>query len=135
MDSSRNNIPLSLNVPVWPPAQRVLFLRPGKGKNGKPLLVLVTLKVRTAHILYLTSEIIPDVLEGGPASQMADKGYISQSPSPESSPTKHGTSDESPFIRPSSPAQPSSQLAVPTFQGDTSASVLQILPQLLLTSS
>ncbi|KAH9081951.1 hypothetical protein EDB83DRAFT_2503137 [Lactarius deliciosus] len=36
---------------------------------------------------------------------------------PESSPTKHGTNDESPFIRPSSPP---SQTTVPTFQGDTS---------------
>ncbi|KAH9044774.1 hypothetical protein EDB85DRAFT_2070865 [Lactarius pseudohatsudake] len=41
--------------------------------------------------------------EGGTALQMTDTGSISQSPSPESSPTKHGTNDESPFIRPSSP--------------------------------
>ncbi|KAF8269299.1 hypothetical protein EI94DRAFT_1771268 [Lactarius quietus] len=32
-----------------------------------------------------------------------------------------GTSDESPFIRPSSPTQSASQLTVPTFHGDTSA--------------
>lgn len=58
--------------------------------------------------------------EDGNALQATDNGSISQSPSPESSPAKHGTSDESPFIRPSSPTQSPSQLTDPTFQGDAS---------------
>ncbi len=134
LDPSRNNYPLSLNVPVCPPAQNVSFLRAGKGKSVK-LLVLVTRKVRSTHIFYLLSEITPDISQGGAILKIADNGSISQSPSPESSPTKHGTSDESPFIRPSSPTQPSSQLTVSTLQGDASASVLQITSQLRLTSS
>ena len=58
--------------------------------------------------------------------QVADDESSSASPSPESSPTNPGMGDESPFIRPSSPIQPRSQLSLPTFQGDTSAGVLYI---------
>jgi hypothetical protein len=75
-----------------------------------------------------------DVVEGSAPAQMVDNGFISASPSSESSPTKHLLSDESPFIRPSSPTQPHLHSSVPTFQGDTSACVLRHLPQLYLTS-
>jgi hypothetical protein len=68
------------------------------------------------------------VVEGGAPAQRADNSSTSASPSSESSPTKHLMSDESPFIRPSSPTQLRPQSSVPTFQGDSSAGVLYRLP-------
>lgn len=66
------------------------------------------------------------VLESGVASQVADSSSSSTIPSPDYSPIKQGMGDESPFIRPSSPAS-RSQLSPPKFQGNTSAGVLPIL--------
>jgi hypothetical protein len=66
------------------------------------------------------------VIEGGAAAQVADSDSSSTFPNPDSTPIKQGMGDESPFIRPSSPAS-RSQLSPPKFQGSTSAGVLLIL--------
>jgi hypothetical protein len=60
------------------------------------------------------------------AAQVADSGSSSTITSPNYLPIRQGMGDESPFIRPSSPAS-RSQLSPPKFQGNTSAGVLPIL--------
>ena len=123
MDPSPSTLP-SPNVSSCLGVPSILFHKAEEAKSDK-LLVLVISKVVVALMSLCEFRIrhLP-VVEGRAA--LADNSSTSASPSSESS-TKHIMSDESPFIRPSSPTQQRSEFSVPAFQGDMSASVLHIL--------
>lgn len=99
-----------------------------QSRKGKELQTASTGDLQGTWITYhFCTDLEPrpaHVIGGAAAVQVADNDTSSTSPSPDTSPSKQGMCDESPFIRPSSPIQPRPQLSPPTFQGDTSAGVL-----------
>ena len=95
-----------------------------QGRKGKDPQTANTADLGGTFSTYPSScSRLANVLEGGAAAQVADSGSSSTFPSTDYSPIKQGMGDESPFIRPSSPAS-RSQPSPPKFQGSTSAGVL-----------
>src|SRR5712671_650094 len=107
-----------------------LIRRAEKARNGRlPVLAILKVsrpssfvRIQTVHVLGADATI-----------PLTENGSSSASPSSESSPSKTRMSDESPFIRPSSPTQSRSRSLLPTFRGDTSVGLLQTLTNPYLT--